>query len=182
MIELLVTLAIAAILSALAAPSVKEFIVHSRMTNVTSEFSGSVLRARNEAVNHNICTSMCLSSTAGDSTGTPSCATSGDDWQKGWIVFLNPSCDPAEGSPTAANVLVARVSTDQNIQLKNSDASYIMFNARGNSSLSAIQIFKMAYGSGAQDPMTLRFGQNICLDSMGRTRTIPRGKTCAEYN
>ncbi|MBF5003344.1 GspH/FimT family pseudopilin [Diaphorobacter caeni] len=180
LIELLVTLAIAAILSTLAAPSLKEFIVRSRMNNVTSEFSGAVLKARNEAVNRNVCASMCLSTTA--MSDEPSCADSGTDWQTGWIVFLNPTCDSAKIDPSLSDVIVARGSTDERIHLENSDAAYLHFNARGNPKLSATRIFKLTYGTGEDDAMTQRFGLNVCLDSMGRTRTIPRDKACAAYN
>ena len=179
LIELLVTLAIAAILSTLAAPSIKEFIVRSRMTNVANEFSGAVLRARNEAVSHNICTSMCMSSTAADSS--PKCVASGEDWQQGWVVFMNPTCDSSTVQPDSENLLLTRVSNDESIHLKSSDATYFMFNARGNPAVSATQIFKLTYGIGDTDSMTQRFGQNICLDGMGRTRSIPRDKTCASY-
>ncbi|QIL73621.1 prepilin-type N-terminal cleavage/methylation domain-containing protein [Diaphorobacter sp. HDW4B] len=180
LIELLVTLAIAAILSMLAAPSLKEFIVRSRMDNVANEFSGAVQRARNEAVGRNVCASICLSTNASGSA--PQCAASATDWQQGWIVFLNPTCDGSVTKPALADVVLARVSTDESIHLKNDDDAYLLFNARGNPSLSAARIFKLTYGESDNDPMNLRFGKNICLDSMGRTRFIPRDKTCATYN
>ena len=85
LIELLVTLAVAAVLASLAAPSIRDFIVRSKMTNLSNEFSGSVLRARNEAVNRNVCVTLCMSS-----SGT-ACTTTGTDWQAGWIGFLNLS-------------------------------------------------------------------------------------------
>ena len=77
---------------------------------------------------------------------------------------------------------MTRVSSDESIHLKTGDATYFMFNARGNPSLSATQIFKLTYGAGDTDAMTQKFGQNICLDGLGRTRAIPRDKTCANYN
>ena len=86
LIELVVTLAVAALLASLAAPSVRDFIVRSGMTNLGNEFNASILKARNEAVNRNTCVTMCMSSNA--SAASPSCTTSGTDWQVGWIVFL----------------------------------------------------------------------------------------------
>ena len=50
LIELLITIALAAILASLAAPSVRDFIVRSKLTNLGGEFTASVLKSRNEAV------------------------------------------------------------------------------------------------------------------------------------
>lgn len=180
LIELLVTLAIAAVLGSLAAPSIREFIVKSKMTNVVNEFSGAVLKARNEAVTRNICASMCTSSTAADDT--PSCSSSETDWQKGWIVFLNPSCDATNTTPDIADIVVARPGGDGQIHVKNEDASYLQFNARGNPGLAGTRTYEVSYGASNSTEMSQRFGLSICMDAMGRTRSIPRGKTCANYH
>jgi type IV fimbrial biogenesis protein FimT len=131
LIELLVTLALAAILGSLAAPAVRDFIVRSKLTNLSAEFTGSVLKARNEAVNRNTCVTMCMSSSAGDAA--PACTTTGTDWQVGWIAFLNPTCDSGANSPTdSINMLLARpnMGSDFYLQTQN-NRKKITFNARG---------------------------------------------------
>ena len=106
LIELMVTLAIAAVLAMLAAPSIRDFIVRSQMTNLGNEFNASILKARNEAVNRNTCVTVCMSSSAANAS--PACTTSGNDWQAGWIVFLNPSCDTGLNKPSEdINMLLA---------------------------------------------------------------------------
>ncbi|MEO8120700.1 MAG: GspH/FimT family pseudopilin [Rhodoferax sp.] len=189
LLELMVTLAIVAILAALAIPSLGEFAVRNKLSSIGNEFSGSVLRARNEAIGKNTCVTMCMSSTVDASQ--PACMTSGQDWQVGWIVFLNPSCDvalnkpmkpklpPATGNEYSPEdmVLVRRPVSDNFIFNAQSSGRKIFFNARGNSRLSDADEFDLVYRA-ANDPMTLKYGFNICLDSLGRTRTISTSSSC----
>ena len=181
LIELLVTLSLAAILGSLAAPAVRDFIVRSKLTNLGNEFTGSVLKARNEAVNRNTCVTMCMSSSAGDAS--PACTTTGGDWQVGWIVFLNPSCDSGANSPTdAINMLLARPSAGSDYLLqaqKSAPVKKMTFDSRGSPSLSAADQFNLVYQE-VNNPLN-KYAFNICLDGLGRTRTIPGDKTCAGY-
>jgi type IV fimbrial biogenesis protein FimT len=80
-IELMVTLGIAGVLAAVAAPSMKDFINNSRLKSHNSALESSLMLARSEAVKRQVRVVVC-----GSSTQT-SC-TSGD-WQQGWIVFVD---------------------------------------------------------------------------------------------
>ena len=151
LIELLITIALAAILASLAAPSVRDFIVRSKLTNLGGEFTASVLKSRNEAVNRNTCVTMCMSSEAGkefdyDNPATyPRCTIAGTDWQVGWIVFLNPSCDSGLDKPAdAADMLLARPSTGSDYLLQTqSSKKKFMFNARGSPGLGSAGQFNI---------------------------------------
>lgn len=181
LIELLVTLALAAILGSLAAPAVRDFIVRSKLTNLGNEFTGSVLKARNEAVNRNTCVTMCMSSKAGDAS--PVCTTAGADWQVGWIAFLNPSCDSGANSPAdPINMLLARPSIGSDFLLQAQSTSPIKkmtFSARGSPGIGAAEEFDIVYRE-VSNPLN-KYAFNICLDGLGRTRTIPSDKTCSGY-
>lgn len=181
LIELMVTLAVAAVLAGLAAPSIKDFIVRSRMTNIGNEFTSGVLRARNEAINRNTCVTLCKSTSAGGAA--PVCDTAGDDWQVGWIAFLNPSCNSAANAPAdAIDLFLTRVSAGNDFYLtsQSNGLRRMMFNPRGAPGLLAAAEFDLVYQA-ANSSYTNRFGFNICLDALGRTRTIPTDKTCANY-
>ncbi|WP_233250505.1 GspH/FimT family pseudopilin [Acidovorax sp. HMWF018] len=181
LIELLVSLALAAILGSLAAPAVRDFIVRSKLTNLSAEFTGSVLKARNEAVNRNTCVTMCMSSSAGDAA--PACTTTGTDWQVGWIAFLNPTCDSGANSPTdSINMLLARPSMGSDFYLQTqNNRKKITFNARGSPGLSSAGQFDIVYQN-VSNPLNDKYSVNICMDGLGRTRTIPYSQTCAGYN
>lgn len=179
LLELLVVVAIAAILAALAAPSLRDFLGRSKMNSIGGDFTGSILRARNEAVGKNICVTMCMSNNV-DAVG-PSCYGSGTDWQVGWIAFLNPSCDPALNSPAAdEDMLFIRrpITGDFYLQSQASTPTRkIQFSPRGISGLSSADEFWLIH-SAINDPWTTKFGYSICLNKMGRTRTISSDASC----
>lgn len=183
LIESMVTIAILVILGALAAPSLRSFVVRNNLSSLGNEFTGSLLRARTEAVSKNLCTTMCMSDTV--DTDVPFCKQSGNDWQVGWIVFLNPACDGDYGKNAAANaiaaddIVVARGAANRDYQLVSSRPTRrIQFTSRGINGMGSIDRFDAKHVS---EVMTLRYGARICLDQMGRTRPIPTAETCGTY-
>ncbi|MDR0201633.1 MAG: GspH/FimT family pseudopilin [Delftia acidovorans] len=182
LMELMVTLAIAAILAGLAAPSISEFIVKNRMNGVASEFSGGILRARNEAVSRNTCVTLCMSSTAANAA--PACTVAGKNWQVGWIAFLNTTCDASRDAPAASNDLIfAKVASGGEILLDSTDDTPVrkmMFNASGAPSLPSSSNFSLLYKD-AQNTYTKSYGVNICIDAQGRSRLIPSDKKCSNF-
>lgn len=80
LIELMVTVAILAILAAVAAPSFNEAILSNRLASFANNFVASAQLARSEAIKRNATVTLCRSA-----NGT-ACATTGS-WQQGWIVL-----------------------------------------------------------------------------------------------
>jgi len=81
-IELMITLAIAAILASIAAPSFSELIKNNRMTTQYNQLLGSLNLARSEAIKRANTVTICNSS--------PTC---GGNWHSGWIVFVDENND-----------------------------------------------------------------------------------------
>lgn len=110
LIELIVTMAIIAILAMLAAPSFNDAILSNKLASFANNFVASVTLARGEAVKRNAVVTLCVVATDVSKT----CTISGD-WQQGWIVFndingdgiLDESiADPA--TPTLRETLIYR--------------------------------------------------------------------------
>lgn len=80
--ELLVMIAILGALLGIAAPSYRDFVLETRMTEEANEFLAALTLARSEAIKRNATVTVCRS---GSGTG---CATSGN-WDQGWIVFAD---------------------------------------------------------------------------------------------
>jgi len=82
LIELMVTVALIAILAALAAPSFNDAILSNKLKSYSSEFVASTQLARGEAIKRNTAVTLCI---AANETST-TCTTNGD-WEQGWIVL-----------------------------------------------------------------------------------------------
>ena len=93
LVELMVVLAIAAILLGVAIPGFASLIHSSRLSAATSDLLVSLHLARSEAIKRNARTVVCISA---DST---TCA-SGGGWHQGWLIFHdannNAVLDPGE--------------------------------------------------------------------------------------
>jgi type IV fimbrial biogenesis protein FimT len=199
LIELLVTIAIAALLAKLAAPSIQDFIVKSRMTGIGSQFTNGILRARSEAVNRNTCTIMCLSTntsdavttdTSGNVTAGPTCSNSGTDWQTGWIIFLKEDCvngtQAVNNRPVRPEDYIAiQDALSESYSIKGYEGSpptagssptRFFFQASGGQTLSGAGRFDLQYQGNSK--YTERYGFNICVDAMGKTRTVSWNSAC----
>jgi type IV fimbrial biogenesis protein FimT len=86
MMELLMSLAIVAILAAIAIPSFKYVTSSNRIATEVNGLLGDMLFARSEAVKEGQSVTVCSSSDGLNCSGS-------DNWQNGWIVFLDTNGD-----------------------------------------------------------------------------------------
>jgi type IV fimbrial biogenesis protein FimT len=82
LMELMIVVALIAILAAMAAPSFNEIIKNNRLTSQVNDFIASINLARSEAIKRNQNVIICRSA-----NGT-SCAAS-DGWEQGWVVYAD---------------------------------------------------------------------------------------------
>jgi len=81
LLELMITLAVAGVLFALAAPNFRTMVQNNRITTQVNEFVTATTYARSEAIRRGGSVTLCLS------TDLASCDEAGDDWAAGWIVI-----------------------------------------------------------------------------------------------
>ncbi|MEQ1593051.1 MAG: GspH/FimT family pseudopilin, partial [Thiobacillaceae bacterium] len=74
------------IVSAIALPSYRTFVLNARMTAQANEFLAMLSFTRSEAIKRNTRVTMCKS--ADPNAATPACTTAGT-WAQGWIVFAD---------------------------------------------------------------------------------------------
>jgi len=86
LIELLVTISIAAILVAVAVPGFQDFFRRNRIDAAASDLMAALSYARSEAIRRGVRVSVCRSDTGAN-------CTTAQPWQSGWIVFTNPNND-----------------------------------------------------------------------------------------
>ncbi|MEW9573123.1 GspH/FimT family pseudopilin [Rhodanobacter sp. Si-c] len=87
-VELMITIAVVAILTAIAVPNLRTYVLNSRRDSVLDGLVASLHYARTEAIDLNQATYLCAGIT-GATTDTPPCAT--DVWSNGWQVVTNPA-------------------------------------------------------------------------------------------
>lgn len=126
LIEMMVTLAILAILLAFAAPSFTSFRRNSEMVSVTNNFVAALTAARSEAMKRNMYAMV-----------VP--ANNDNDWTAGWVAFVDVDANNEFG---AGDIEVFRQAAPP---------SYLTFNA--NNSLAATKSHARFDGSGFSRPV-----------------------------
>lgn len=112
LIEVMVTLAIAAIVLSVGVPSFQSFIQSNRQTTAINELATALQLARSTAVSRRVRVTVCKSPDG------LNCVIDGDssDWSQGWIVFADP--------------------TNSNIRDDNEDILRVHGAVRGNATIS----------------------------------------------
>ncbi|MGH8645914.1 MAG: GspH/FimT family pseudopilin [Gammaproteobacteria bacterium] len=93
LVELMITLALAAIILSAAVPSFRDLVQNNRITAQVNEFVTALNVARSEAVKRGVSVRVCTS------VNGASCA-GGGGWQQGWIVFSDIDGDATPDTGT----------------------------------------------------------------------------------
>jgi type IV fimbrial biogenesis protein FimT len=126
-IELLTTLAIIAMVTAIAVPGMREFVQNSRASADANALIGALAIARNEAINRGVPVSVCPSA-----DGATCTTANPDDWSSGWIVFTDavaPAGSVDDGAP-GDQLLRAFPALESGSELT-SDATFVRYQANG---------------------------------------------------
>ncbi len=82
LVELMITIAIAAILATIAIPSFQDATLSSKLNTLSNNFVASAHLARSEAIKRNAAVTMCASSNGTSCTGA---------WKDGWVILAGGS-------------------------------------------------------------------------------------------
>ncbi len=172
LIELMVVIAIIAILIRLAAPSFVQLITKSNVSSAVNTFLADMRFARSEAVRRGGAVIMCRSDAP--ETSPPHCNTNdgpgGAGWVSGWIIFedRNGNLDYTTGDQ------LLRVQGP----IKNVDTAL-----EGSSGSTKFQFTSVGRLKSLTSATSLRFGTNmdtslqrrICVNQSGRVRIVGDG-------
>ena len=87
LIELVIVVALAAIIMTFAVPSYQNLIANNRITSHTNELVMGINMARSEAVKRNVRVILCRS--ANPTAAPPACGGSANTWTTGWLLFAS---------------------------------------------------------------------------------------------
>ncbi len=163
LIELMVVVALVAIITALATPSWQEMIVNSRTRAAVNDWIASQQFARAEALRLNTMVTLCPSA-----NGTTCSAVSTDGYEVGWIVLNAASTTVLQDNLPNANVTMT---------LSAASVSNITFLPNG--------LPRSNFNGGRllvrdADPLTpSRLDKYICIARTGRTRVYTEAQWLA---
>jgi len=125
LIELIVTMAMAAIVLSFGVPTFRGVIADNGMVADANRFVVSVNVARSSAVKYQRDATICASTTWNQAT--PTC-TGGSDWSEGWIVYVDKDRD---GAVDADEVVSVNEPLNDRTTLESGGAGAFTYNARG---------------------------------------------------
>ena len=88
LIELVITVAIAAILTTIAIPNFNNFLKNNRLGNAANNMVAALNMARQTAISTNQISILCHSISGDDAT--PTCGGTDSNWNKGYILYQPP--------------------------------------------------------------------------------------------
>lgn len=179
LIELMVVIAIVAVLTTLAVPSFKYMIQSNAMSGAVNTFLADMRYARSEAIRRGGNVVMCRSD-APEAT-SPVCGTGSgpgsNGWVSGWIIFhdLNPN----DGARVATDTLLrvqSPITTLDSI-VEEHPVNTFRFTATGRMNLSSAT--QLQFGGDRFDGEMQRV---LCVNLSGRARIAGDGyKSCTTY-
>jgi type IV fimbrial biogenesis protein FimT len=120
-LELLVTLVVIAIVTAIGVPSMTEFIKNDRLTTQINTLVGHLAYARSEAITRRLPVVVCASD------NQTSCSSA--NWADGWIVFTD--ADNSGDVSAGEEVLRAQQKLSGDNTLNSSTGSSVVYDNRG---------------------------------------------------
>jgi type IV fimbrial biogenesis protein FimT len=126
LLEILVTIAIAAIVAGIAAPNLRDFMRNNRLTSTAGELVRSIQTARSEAVKRQNNVVVCTSANPTDTY--PSCNSSNFT---GWIVFQDNNNSWTPDNNITEPLIASQTFEPDRIKLLGDEGGRISFAATG---------------------------------------------------
>jgi type IV fimbrial biogenesis protein FimT len=133
LIELMVTIAVLAIIMGIAVPSFMSTIVNARLTTAANDLLAAIQLTRTEAIRTHGRITLCKATPTANQCDT----SAASDWGRGWMVFTDPvtqSPPQVEGTSRIVSRGGGQLSSDLSIKSGATDLQlYISFTGDGSS-------------------------------------------------
>lgn len=159
LVELMVTLAVLAILLGIAIPNMQQFVQNSRLRSQASELVGDLNLARSEAIRRGVSVSTC------PTTNGTSCAGA-TSWESGWMSFTDMDASgTVNGTDTVLRVSATLGGTNT---LRTANRTFIRFSAQGYSVATA-DTFRVC------DSRGVNLARTVTVSPQGRVTSAKGG-------
>jgi len=174
LIELMVVMAIAAILLSLAAPSLSGLVRSSSMSNAVNTFMADARFARSSAVSLGGAVIMCRSDNP--SAATPTCGTGpgtgGNGWVSGWIIFQDLD---GNGNHNATDPLLRVQGPLTSVNSIGNSSTKLEFTGTGRLKSLSSGTMTLQFGSAPNFPNDAQ--RVVCVSLGGRVRIAGNGNS-----
>lgn len=161
LIELMVTLAVVAVILAISVPAFRDFVLNNRRAAQVNELITSLNLARSEALKRSTTVTVCR--TNDPVNANPPCAN-GAGWEDGWVVFADVNGD---GDFDAGDTVIQTRQALSNATLRGNGPTVnrVTFTALGMSNNVGRLVYCDSRGHGPQI-------REIVIDAVGRVRSV----------
>lgn len=177
LIELMVGVAIMAVLLMVGVPSFQSAVASSRLTTSTNDVVSALALARTEAIRRGTRVTVCKSANA------TACTTAGN-WAQGWIIFIDTTRGSADASVDSGEVILAsNAATSGNIVMAGTAEvpNFVSFASDGQAKLmnGASQAGTLRVCSTAAALPDTRRARDIAITASGRVSTTTPASVAA---
>jgi type IV fimbrial biogenesis protein FimT len=156
LIELIVVVAIAAVVLMIGIPSFSASIKSSEVQTGSSNFFTTLLLARSEAVKRNQPAVICKSADG-------AACTAAGDWEDGWLIYADADLDNVQDS--GEEVIRSYLALSNQITLRSNNASQSnRLTYRPDGTITTAGTFRVCHGGETQ------WGRSIIISVTGRAR------------
>lgn len=143
LLELMITLSVAAILLVIAVPNFRNLMHRSQVSSASNELVASLSYARTEAITRGQLVSMC------SSTDNESCADNAT-FESGWIIYTYPAGSASVGKDYVAadSVLLRAITPRTGVSVRAKTSDVITFGQQGQLRPSTPLRFVTCYSGG----------------------------------
>lgn len=160
LIELMMTLAVAAVLVGIAAPTFRDLSIRSQISGYTNELIATINYTRSEAVRRGLPISICPSDDDGGSCS--------GNWNDGWIVFTDPNGDGLFDSGEVVLKANDAVQTNYSIGTDDTFTAAISYRADGSAANSGVITICHEHSAvGARAILVTRLRPRVARDTNG---------------
>ena len=155
LVEVMVTLSVAAIMISLAAPNLQIFMLKNRLGTQKNEFVLALAYAKSEAVRRGVTVSVCA-------RATDQRCRADNVWDGGWLVFVDSPSPQGDGIVNGTDsVLQVRPPLEGGNTLRAGARSYLAFRSNGFPGVGSRDVFAFSDSRGPAGSM------RVCISQQG---------------
>lgn len=107
LLEMMIVIAIAAVLMSLAGPGLRSFLLAGSRGDAAAALYGAMVQARAEAIARNTSITVCQRNYQASGGHARCDASATGNWVNGWVIYRDSAPDSSSGKPAAAADVIA---------------------------------------------------------------------------